>query len=66
MAHDIALMGEISHASCSRYNRDTSIIIAHRRYHGSTAEEQKQWWKENGGNLKWDEKRGLLVLPKKE
>lgn len=29
-------------------------------------EKIKQWWKENGPKLKWDEKRGVLVLPKKE
>ncbi|MEI8376673.1 MAG: hypothetical protein WCJ35_27980 [Planctomycetota bacterium] len=51
----------------------TRVVPDAPRFDGSTAETQqhsieklKQWWKENGGNLKWDEKRGVLALPKKE
>ena len=29
-------------------------------------DKMKQWWKENGSKLKWDDKRGMLVLSKKE
>jgi hypothetical protein len=42
------------------------------RFAGTTAQEQqasidriKRWWKENSGILRWDEKRGMLVLPAK-
>jgi hypothetical protein len=42
------------------------------RFVGSTAEEQqksierlKEWWKQNGATLKWDEKPGMLVRPAK-
>ena len=43
------------------------------RYDGTTPETQqssidkmKQWWKENGPKLRWDEKRGMLVRQTKE
>ena len=28
-------------------------------------DKMKEWWKENGSKLKWDEKRGMLVQPAK-
>jgi len=51
----------------------TKVVPDAPRFVGSTVEEQqsstdkmKQWYKENGAKLKWDEKRGVLVMPKKE
>ena len=51
----------------------TKVVPDAPRFDGTTAETQqasidkmKQWWKENGSKLKWDEKRGVLALPKKE
>ena len=51
----------------------TEVVPDAPHFDGTTAETQqqsieklKQWWKENGSKLKWDEKRGMLVLPKKE
>jgi hypothetical protein len=48
----------------------TEVVPDAPRYKGDTAEEQqasidklKQWWKENGEKVKWDEKRGVLVRP---
>jgi hypothetical protein len=50
----------------------TKVVPDAPRFDGTTAEEKwssidkiKQWWKENGPKLKWDAKRGMLVLPKK-
>jgi hypothetical protein len=51
----------------------TKVVPDAPRFLSSTAAEQqgsieklKQWWKENRANLKWDEKRGVLVRPAKE
>jgi hypothetical protein len=50
----------------------TKVVPDAPRFDGTTAvtlqasiDKMKQWWKENGSKLKWDEKRGMLVLPKK-
>jgi hypothetical protein len=54
-------------------NTFAEVVPDSPRFVGSTAETQqssidkiKQWWKENGSKLKWDEKRGVLALPKRE
>jgi hypothetical protein len=51
----------------------TKLVPDAPHFDGSTAESQqqsidklKQWLKENGPKLKWNEKRGVLSLPKKE
>ena len=48
----------------------TKVVPDAPRFDDSTTKEQqssidkiKRWWKENGSNLKWDEKRGILVRP---
>ena len=50
----------------------TKVVPDAPKFDGTTAETQeqsikklKQWWQENGSKLKWDEKHGVLVLPKK-
>ncbi|MGO9107604.1 MAG: hypothetical protein ACLP9L_00080 [Thermoguttaceae bacterium] len=51
----------------------TKLVPDAPKFDGTTAETQqqsikklKQWWKENSSRLKWDEKRGMLTIPKKE
>jgi hypothetical protein len=50
----------------------TKVVPDAPKFDGTTAETQqrsieklKQWWKENKEKVKWDEKQGLLLLPKK-
>jgi hypothetical protein len=47
----------------------TEVVPDAPRFAGSTAEEEqrsidkmREWWKNNGENLIWDAKRGVLVL----
>jgi hypothetical protein len=51
----------------------TEVVPDAPRFVGSTAEEKKdsieklkQWWKENGKTLQWNEKHGTLVRPGKK